>query len=61
MAYRTPTQTVSYLMDVPGIWFKSILSFMPDSRLANPFKNNLDDYEGMDEVLGIIAYFNGGV
>ena len=52
---------LSTLMNAKGIWFKSLLNFLPDKRLSSPFANDWKDYDGCDEVLGMVAYFNCGI
>ena len=49
------------LINLKGIWLKSLVPFIPDKRLASPLANDWKDYDGCDEVLGMVAYFNCGI
>lgn len=61
MNYETVGKLVSKLMNTKGIWFKSILPFMPDPRLVNPVR--MIDVSGLsliqDSVIFEVAHYNG--
>lgn len=51
----------SYLCELKGMWFKTLIGFIPDRKLTNPTQLISISGEEMqpEQVLYDVAYYNG--